>query len=78
MVVIEPLPPAAVEVVPNVTSEGTLPLVSGLNSPSSEVSTMGAQGVRRSTRTTAGKHSNRYHLPRTVIGDVSASISLPL
>uniref|UniRef100_A0A8C2FIK4 Gypsy retrotransposon integrase-like protein 1 n=1 Tax=Cyprinus carpio TaxID=7962 RepID=A0A8C2FIK4_CYPCA len=82
IVLIEPSPPipvndTSVEIVPNVTSECTLPLVSVLNSPSSEASIVGAQGVRRSTRITAGKHSNRYHLPRTLIGDVSASVSLP-
>lgn len=81
MVVIEPLAPtpideASVEIVPDVTSGDAFPLASASNSTPREASVVETEGLRRSSRVTAGKHSNRYHLPRTLIGNISASVGI--
>lgn len=44
------------------------------NVPVGGPSVEGMGSLRRSNRVTAGKHSNRYHLPKAVTGNVSASL----
>lgn len=70
-----PISEASLAIVPDMISDGGFPLASSSTSISWEPSVVGMEGVRRSSRVTAGKHSNRHHLPRILIGNVSASVS---
>ncbi|KAI2650559.1 Retrovirus-related Pol polyprotein [Labeo rohita] len=72
-----PIDDASLVTVRDVTPDCALPLAPAAILIAREPSVVELEGLRRSNRATAGKHSNRYHLPRTVIGNVSAGALTP-
>ncbi|KAI2647670.1 Protein NYNRIN [Labeo rohita] len=72
-----PMDDASLVTVRDVTPDCALPLAPAAISIAREPSVVELEGLRRSNRATAGKHSNRHHLPRTVIGNVSAGVLTP-